>query len=210
MLPNQRLVNKGDNSIDKYTRLNHNIRATSLRVIDEQGDQLGVMSRSEALAAAEQRGLDLVEISPNANPPVAKIVDWGKYNYQKTKQAQKNKRSVKASEIKQMRFGLKISDHDLGVKLKKVTSFLDAGHKVKITIRYRGRELAHKEMGFKLADKVIDSYGETIAVEQKPQMAGKQLHFVIRASSSAKQSNKKTTEAETSIPSMNNTQSKEV
>ncbi len=210
MLPNQRLVNKGDNSIDKYTRLNHNIRATSLRVIDEQGDQLGVMSRSEALAAAEQRGLDLVEISPNANPPVAKIVDWGKYNYQKTKQAQKNKRSVKASEIKQMRFGLKISDHDLGVKLKKVTSFLEAGHKVKITIRYRGRELAHKEMGFKLADKVIDSYGETIAVEQKPQMAGKQLHFVIRASSSAKQSNKKTTEAETSIPSMNNTQSKEI
>ena len=109
-----------------------------------------------------------------------------------------------------MRFGLKISDHDLGVKLKKVTSFLEAGHKVKITIRYRGRELAHKEMGFKLADKVIDIYGETIAVEQKPQMAGKQLHFVIRASSSAKQSNKKTTEAETSIPSMNNTQSKEI
>lgn len=186
MLSNQRLVNKGDNSIDKYTRLNHNIRATSLRVIDEEGEQLGVMSRGEALAAAEQRGLDLVEISPNANPPVAKIVDWGKYNYQKTKQAQKNKRSVKASELKQMRFGLKISDHDLGVKFKKVTGFLEAGHKVKITIRYRGRELAHKDMGFKLADKVIDSYGDTVVVDQKPQMAGKQLHFVLRGSASAK------------------------
>lgn len=186
MLFNQRLVNKGDNSIDKYTRLNHNIRATSLRVIDDEGEQLGVMSRGEALAAAEERGLDLVEISPNANPPVAKIVDWGKYNYQKTKQAQKNKRSVKATELKQMRFGLKISDHDLGVKLKKVTSFLEAGHKVKVTIRYRGRELAHKEMGFKLADKVIESYGDTIAVEQKPQMAGKQLHFVLRGSTSSK------------------------
>jgi len=179
-------VIKGEDSIDKYTRLNHNIRAASLRVIDEDGQQLGVMSRSEALGAAEQRGLDLVEISPGANPPVAKIVDWGKYNYQKTKQAQKNRRSVKASELKQMRFGLKISDHDLGVKLRKVTGFLDAGHKVKITVFYRGRELAHKELGFKLAEKVIEGFGETIVVEQKPQLAGKQLNFVIRSNNHAK------------------------
>lgn len=138
------------------------------------------MSRGEALSAAEERGLDLVEISPNASPPVAKIVDWGKYNYQKTKQAQKNRRSTKASELKQMRFGMKISDHDLGVKLRKVTGFLDAGHKVKITIFYRGREMAHKDLGFKLAERVIEGFGETIAVEQKPQLAGKQLSFVIR------------------------------
>ncbi len=178
-------------------------------MIDEQGDQLGVMSRGEALAAAEQRGLDLVEISPNANPPVAKIVDWGKYNYQKTKQAQKNKRSVKASEIKQMRFGLKISDHDLGVKLKKVTGFLEAGHKVKITIRYRGRELAHKEMGFKLADKVIEGFGDAVVVEQKPQMAGKQLNFVIRSSSSAKLSNKKVEANEAPTPSTKRSEKQE-
>ena len=95
---------------------------------------------------ARAKGLDLVEISPGAVPPVAKIVDWGKYNYQKTKQAQKNKRSAKALEVKQMRFGLKISDHDLGVKLRKVTDFLETGHKVKITVFYRGRELAHKEL----------------------------------------------------------------
>lgn len=140
------------------------------------------MSRGEALSAAEARGLDLVEISPNANPPVAKIVDWGKYNYQKTKLAQKNKRNTKVSEIKQMRFGIKISEHDLGVKLKKVTSFLEDGHKVKFTVRFRGRELAHKDLGFVLADKVIDGYGEKIVVEQKPQLAGKQLNFVIRGS----------------------------
>lgn len=144
------------------------------------------MSRGEALTAAEQRGLDLVEISPNANPPVAKIVDWGKYNYQKTKQAQKNKKSAKAAELKQMRFGLKISDHDLSVKLKKVTSFLESGHKVKITIRYRGRELAHKDMGFKLAEKVIESFVDAVIVDQKPIMAGKQLTFVIRMNPSAK------------------------
>jgi translation initiation factor IF-3 len=144
------------------------------------------MTRGEALAAAEQRGLDLVEISPNANPPVAKIVDWGKYNYQKTKQAQKNKRNAKAAELKQMRFGLKISDHDLGVKLKKVTGFLEDGHKVKITVVYRGRELAHKEIGFKLAEKVIEGFGDSIVVEQQPQFAGKQLNFVIRSSVNAK------------------------
>lgn len=144
------------------------------------------MSKKEALDAAEQRGLDLVEISPNANPPVAKIVDWGKYNYQKIKQAQKNKRNTRVSEVKQMRFGLKISDHDLGVKLKKVSSFLEAGHKAKITIRYRGRELAHKDLGYKLAEKVIESYEDSIIIEQAPQFAGKQLSFVIRNNPSAK------------------------
>jgi translation initiation factor IF-3 len=127
-----------------------------------------------------------VEISPDADPPVAKIVDWGKFNYQRTKQIQKNKRSVKASELKQMRFGLKISDHDLGVKLKKVTGFLESGHKVKITIFYRGRELAHKDIGFTLADKVISGFGDRIAVDQQPQFAGKQLNFVIRSNPHAK------------------------
>lgn len=153
-----------------------------MRVVDQDGNQLGVFSKSEALRMAADQGLDLVEISPNANPPVAKIIDWGKYNYQRTKQLQKNKRSAKALDLKQMRFGLKISDHDLGVKLKKVTDFLDAGHKVKITIFYRGRELAHKEIGFTLADKVIESFGDKIAVDQKPQFAGKQLNFTIRSS----------------------------
>lgn len=124
----------------------------------------------------------MVEISPDANPPVAKIVDWGKFNYQRTKQMQKNKRNAKALELKQMRFGLKISDHDLGVKLKKVTDFLEAGHKVKITVFYRGRELAHKDLGFKLAEKVINDFGDVIVVDQAPQFAGRQLNFVIRSS----------------------------
>lgn len=129
--------------------------------------------------AAEQE-VDLVEISPEANPPVAKLVDWGKFQYQRTKQLQKNKKSAKTFDVKQMRFGLKISDHDLGVKTRKVTGFLEAGHKVKITIFYRGRELAHKELGFKLAERVIQDYGDAIVVEQQPQLAGKQLNFVIR------------------------------
>lgn len=162
------------------------IRASSLRVIDEDGNQIGVLSRSEAMQLAGDRELDLVEISPDANPPVAKIVDWGKYKYQKTKQLQKSKRHAKSLEVKQMRFGLKISDHDLGVKLKKVAGFLENGHKVKIVIFYRGRELAHKEIGFALANKVIDRFEDTIAVDQPPQLAGKQLIFVIRSTSHAK------------------------
>lgn len=166
--------------------MNHQIRAQSLRVIDEDGEQLGILTKNEALRMAEDRGLDLVEISPNADPPVAKIVDWGKYNYQRTKQLQKNKKNAKTLEVKQMRFGLKISEHDLGVKLRKVTEFLDAGHKVKIVVFYRGREMAHKELGFKLADKVIEMFGEKILVDQKPQLAGKQLSFVIRSNNHAK------------------------
>jgi translation initiation factor IF-3 len=150
-------------------------------VIDEEGKQLGVLSRNEALQIAKDRELDLVEISPDAKPPVAKVVDWGKFNYQKTKQQNKNKKLAKALEMKQMRFGLKIGDHDLDIKMGKVRKFLAAGHKVKITIFYRGRELAHKEIGFKLADRVIqDIFGDFIVVDQNPQFAGKQLNFVIR------------------------------
>lgn len=176
-------------SIDKSTRLNGSIRATQLRVIDEEGQQLGVLSRAEALKMAEDRGLDLVEISPAAVPPVAKIIDWGKYSYQRTKQLQKSKRKAKSLEVKQMRFGLKIGDHDLDVKLRKVTDFLNTGHKVKITVFYRGRELAHKDLGFKLADRVIERLGDDITVDQQPQLMGKQLNFVIRSSNHAKAKN---------------------
>lgn len=155
-------------------------------MIDENGQQLGVLTRQEALQVAREQELDLVEISPNADPPVAKVIDWGKYNYQRTKQLQKNKRNAKNLEVKQMRFGLKISDHDLGVKLKKVNGFLEAGHKVKLVIFYRGRELAHKDLGFKLAERVIEGYNNEIVVDQQPQLSGKQLSFVIRSNPHAK------------------------
>ncbi len=144
---------------------------------------LGVMTRAEALQAAKDAELDLVEVSPEASPPVAKIVDWGKYNYQKTKQLQKNKRNAKNLELKQIRFGLKISDHDLGIKLNKVQEFLTEGHKVRLTAVYRGRELAHKEIGFTLMDKAIGLLGEAVIVDQQPQFAGKQLNAVIRTNS---------------------------
>src|SRR3954462_5833177 len=153
-----------------------------MRVIDEDGKQLGVLSRQEALSLAQERDLDLVEISPDADPPVCKIVDWGKYNYQRTKQLQKNRKTAKSLDMKQMRFCLKIGAHDLAIKMGKVAKFLTAGHKVKVTLFYRGREQAHKEIGFKIAQKVIEDFGDTIVVDQQPQLAGKQLSFVVRSS----------------------------
>jgi translation initiation factor IF-3 len=139
------------------------------------------MSRQEALKVAEEAGVDLVEISPNADPPVAKVVDWGKYQYQKIKEMQKNRRSNKATELKQMRFGLKIGANDLEIKLRKIREFLSEGHKVKILIFYRGREMAHKELGYVLIDRVVSLLENEAVLEQKPMMAGRNLSIVIRS-----------------------------
>ena len=160
--------------------MNEAIRASELRVIGDDGRQLGVISKAEAIAAAREAGLDLIVVSADSKPPVAKIVDWGKYNYQRTKQLQKSRQKSKSLDMKQMRIGLKIGDHDMDVKLRKVNGFLDAGHKVKIAIVYRGRELAHKELGDKLAERVVELLGDRVVVDQAPVFAGRQLSFVVR------------------------------
>lgn len=139
------------------------------------------MSRTDALKAAENAGLDLVEISPQASPPVAKIIDWGKYQYQKMKEQQRNRKNAKVSELKQIRLGMKIGQHDLDIKLKKVKSFLEDGDKVRIQLMYRGRENAHQELGFDLMNKIIDALGEDVIVEQKPQINGRNLSMIVRS-----------------------------
>ena len=139
------------------------------------------MPLRDALQAAEDAGLDLVEISPNANPPVAKIIDWGKFQYQKIKDQQHNKRAAKVGDLKQMRFGLKIGAGDLEVKLRKIRDFLANGHKVRIQVVYKGREMAHKEIGYELIQKITDQLEEGAILEQKPQMAGRNLSVVIRS-----------------------------
>ncbi len=166
--------------------MNHAIRAQELRVLDENGEQLGVMTKSEALAAAELAGLDLVEVSPNANPPVAKIVDWGKYNYQKTKQLQQQKKQQKSVDIKQIRLGMRIGDHDLEIKLNKTRKFLEAGHKVKIMLLYRGRENAHKELGFVLFDRITEALADVAVIDQAAQLSGRNLTITYRRNTNAK------------------------
>ncbi|MGD8374084.1 MAG: translation initiation factor IF-3 [Candidatus Woesebacteria bacterium] len=161
--------------------MNEAIRASELRVIGPDGDQIGVLSRIDALSEARRYDLDLVEISPNANPPVVRIVDWGKYNYQKTKEQQRNRKNAKISEIKQMRLGLKIGANDLDIKLRKIAGFLNDGHKVKILIFFRGREMAHTELGYKLLERIIQKLSDVAVVDQKAQMAGKNLSIVVRS-----------------------------
>jgi translation initiation factor IF-3 len=139
------------------------------------------MSRSEALKIAEDAGVDLIEISPNAAPPVAKVVDWGKYQYQKMKEQQKNKRNTKAVELKQMRMGLKIGANDLEIKLRKIREFLHVGHKVKILIFFHGREMAHQELGYEMIDQIMSKIDDYAILEQKPQMAGRNLSIVVRS-----------------------------
>jgi translation initiation factor IF-3 len=153
-----------------------------LRVVDQKGSQVGVISRQAALDAAKLAGLDLVEISPGANPPVAKIIDWGKFQYQKTKELQKARHRNKANELKQMRIGLRIGENDFDIKLRKVRKFLEEGHKVRLVIVFKGREMAHKELGFAMMnDKVIGALAEEVVVEQPPQMTGRNLSIVVRS-----------------------------
>ncbi|MFZ1301547.1 MAG: translation initiation factor IF-3 [Candidatus Microsaccharimonas sp.] len=175
------LAYKESTIANQSTRINEQIRASELRVIGQSGEQLGILSRADALKAAEEAGLDLVEISPNADPPVAKIVDWGKFQYQKMKEAQKNRRSNKASELKQMRFGLKIGQGDLDIKLRKIREFLAEGHKVRIQVFFRGREMAHRELGFVMMKRIGELLEEDAVFEHEPTMAGRNLSVVIRS-----------------------------
>jgi len=124
--------------------------------------------------------LDLVEVSPQAEPPVARIVDWGKYVYQKQKQQQKSRKKQKSQDLKQVRLGLKIGIHDFNIKLKKVKEFLDDGHKVRISAVFKGREMAHRELGYDLLDRVLKTVEDSAVVEQEPQMAGRFLSMQIR------------------------------
>ena len=153
-----------------------------MRVIGESGEQLGIMSSKEAQLLAKDKGVDLVEIAANANPPVVKIIDWGKFQYQKMKEEAKNRKKAreKQSELKQMKIGLKISDNDLNIKVRKMRGFLDDGDRVKVMIIFRGREMAHKEIGRELLDRVISLLGEDAIMEGTPQMNGRNLSVQVR------------------------------
>ncbi|MBP3899368.1 translation initiation factor IF-3 [Candidatus Saccharibacteria bacterium] len=164
------------------TRINGEIRYERVRVIGSNGEQLGIMSSRDAQILARDQGVDLVEIAANANPPVVKVIDWGKYQYQKMKEQAKNRKKAreKQSELKQMKIGLKISDNDLNIKIRKIKGFLEDGDRVKIMIIFRGREMAHKEIGQELLDRVLAELGDAAIVEGKPQFAGRNLSIGIR------------------------------
>ena len=138
------------------------------------------MSSRDAALRARDAGLDLVEISPNANPPVVKIIDWGKFQYQKMKEQSRAKKKAKSSELKQIRLGLKIGENDLNIKIRKVLEFLEDGDRVKIMIIFKGREMAHKEIGSELLNKVLGLLGEDVIQEGKANFAGRNLSAQVR------------------------------
>lgn len=162
------------------TRINGEIRHPEVRVISADGAQLGIMSSRDAQLMARDAGLDLVEISPNANPPVVKIIDWGKYQYQKMKEQARAKKNAKSSELKQIRLGLKIGENDLNIKVRKTLELLEDGDRVKIMIVFRGREMAHKEIGTDLMNRIIEKLGSEVVVDGKAQMSGRNLTFMVR------------------------------
>jgi translation initiation factor IF-3 len=148
-------------------------------VVDENGEQLGVISISKALELAEQAALDLVEVAPSADPPVCKILDYGKYKYEAQKKKSEAKKKQKVIDVKEIKMRPGIDDHDYQVKMRNMRRFLEDGDKVKVTIRFRGREMAHQNLGMKVLDRVREELDEVSKVEQYPKIEGRQMVMVI-------------------------------
>ena len=160
-------------------RYNQLIQSDKVRVIDENGENLGVMYTREAIDQAAEVGLDLVEVSPNADPPVCKFLDVGKFRYEAQKKANLARKSQKTQEIKEIKMRPNIDDHDYDTKMRNVTRFIEEGDKVKITLRFRGRELSHQQLGMNLLRKVQDDVAEIAKVEAFPRMEGRQMLMVL-------------------------------
>ena len=160
-------------------RINDEIRVREVRVIDENGQQLGIMATRDAVRIAEEHHLDLVEISPQARPPVCKILDYGKYRYEQQKREKEARKKQKVFEIKEVKLRPGIEDHDFDVKFKNAVRFLADGNKVKVTIMFRGREMSHPELGEVLLDKMAAQLGDTAVVEKKPKIEGRNMTMVV-------------------------------
>jgi translation initiation factor IF-3 len=164
---------------ENEARINDQITAKSLRVVGANGEMLGILGRDEALDLAEEAGLDLVEVSPNAEPPVCKIMDYGKFKYQSQKKANEARKKQKVVVIKEIKLRPTIDPHDYGIKLKALQKFIEEGDKVKVTLRFRGRELSHLELGMGVLRKMQEELGDTVRIEQHPRMEGKQAVMMI-------------------------------
>ena len=159
--------------------MNDAIRAPKVRCIDPEGTQLGVLETSEAIRQAEDFGLDLVEVQPNVDPPVCKILDYGKFKYEAQKRANEARKKQKIIEVKEIKLRPNIDEHDYQVKMRNVQKFLNAGDKVKVTLRFRGREMAHQELGANVLTRVREETDEFAKVEAMPKMEGRQMIMVL-------------------------------
>ena len=159
--------------------MNEQIRIPEIRVIDPEGEQLGVMATPEALKIAEERGLDLVEIAPNSRPPVCKIMDFGKFKYEQSKKARESKRKQHTTHLKEIKIRPKIEEHDLQFKLRNAEKFLGDRDKVKITIVFRGREMEHIDMGRKILDRIVNQFSSIAIIEKDAVQVGKMISMIL-------------------------------
>jgi translation initiation factor IF-3 len=160
-------------------RINQKIEVREVRLVDEDGEMAGVVSLEDALERAFGVGLDLVEVSPNASPPVCKILDYGKFKYEAQKKANAARKKQKVIDVKEIKMRPNIDDNDYNIKMRKIHEFLSEGDKVKVTLRFRGRELAHQDLAMHLLERVRDELGEQAKIEQFPRMEGRQMIMVM-------------------------------
>jgi translation initiation factor IF-3 len=160
-------------------RINDQIRVREVRLIDENGDNVGVVAKFDAMQRAEQAGLDLVEISPDAEPPVCKIMDYGKFKFEQQKKAAEARKKQKVVEIKEIKMRPAIDDHDYDVKIRAIKRFFEEGDKVKVTLRFRGREMAHQELGMAVLQRVKAELEGIAKVESEPRLEGRQMVMVL-------------------------------
>lgn len=159
--------------------MNHRIRATEVRVIADDGGMIGIMPVRQAVLMAQKEGLDLVEINPKGEPPVCKVMDYGKFKYEKKKRDREARKHQTVVELKEVKFRPNTDDHDIGVKTRKIREFLEDKNKVKLTLRFRGRELAHKEIGSELLKRVVESISELGVMIQQPRMEGRTMTVIL-------------------------------
>jgi translation initiation factor IF-3 len=166
-------------------RINDRIEVPQVRLIDEAGEMVGVVSVADALRRAEEAGLDLVEVAPAADPPVCKILDYGKFKYEAQKKANIARKKQRVIEVKEIKMRPNIDDNDYNIKMRKIHQFLEEGDKVKVTLRFRGRELAHQDIAMSLLERLRDEVGELAKVEQFPRMEGRQMVMVMAPAKAA-------------------------
>lgn len=159
--------------------VNEGIRARELRLIDSNGEQLGIKSRAEALEIAARRNLDLVLVAPNAKPPVARIMDYGKYRFEQQKREKEARKNQKVINVKEVRFSPTIDEHDFNTKLRNARKFLEKGDKVKASLRFKGRAITHKEIGQKVLDRLAEECSDIAQVESKAKMEGRSMFLVL-------------------------------
>lgn len=198
------LATKRSAAIRDRLRINNRIRAREVRLIDEQGAQVGIISIRDALLLAEERGLDLVEVAPTAVPPVCRIMDYGKFRYEQTKKEREARKHQKQAELKEVRLKPKTDDHDLEVKAKQARRFLLGGDKVKFIVRFRGREMAHPDIGREMLEQMAEELRDVSVIEQRPLMEGRALSLLLAPTAKMKAQRERAAAAPQSQPSQPN------